>query len=42
MTYVDEYFWFMNSQWKDRPTIAFIYGTMNVLTCKYHDGGMYV
>ena len=28
----------MNPQWKFRPTIASIYGTMKVLTSKYNDG----
>ena len=29
----------MNPQFKVRSTIAFIGGTMKVLTCKYYDGG---
>ena len=29
--------WLMSSQWKVRPTIAFIGGTMKVLTFKDHD-----
>ena len=35
----DGYFLLKNLQWKVRPTIAFIYGTMNVLACRDHDGG---
>ena len=40
--YGDEDCWLMDIQFKIRPTIAFIDGTMEVLTCKYHDGGMHV
>ena len=33
-----KYCWLTNPQWKVRPTIYFIYGTMKVLTCKYKNG----
>ena len=36
----DKYCWLMNTQWKVRPKIAFIDGTMKVLTCKDNDGGV--